>query len=207
MTHTLHRLGTEGNLSNDFPMLCMAAQGLNTEGSKRKLREFLRIGSRHNPVNMGEMKYGNMYSHSVEEIVENASSIVHVLFDNEAQVVAFMKDLKQADLGLSVVISGLFSVVNKCAKEAGLKPHTVEYSLGVWGNTERLPVPEVLEVTTMCGHGLLSSNLVKSLVNDIKSGAKTSDVAAKELARSCCCGVFNPTRASQLLSIAAKRQS
>ncbi len=206
MTHTLHRLGTEGNLSSDFPMLCMAAQGFNTEGSKPKLQEFLRIALRHNPVNLGEMKYGNMYSHSVEQVVENASAIVHALFDNEAAVVAFMKDLKQADLGLSVVISGLFSAVNRCAKEAGLKPHTVEYSLGIWGNTQRLPEPQVLEVTTMCGHGLLSSNLVKSLVNDIRSGAKTADVAARELARSCCCGVFNPTRASQLLLAAAKRQ-
>jgi len=205
MTHTLHRQGNEENLSNDFPMLCIAAQGFNTEGSRPKLQEFLRIALRHNPINLGEMKYGNMYSHSAEQVVENASGIVHALFDNEAAVVAFMNDLKEADLGLSVVISGLFSTVRKCAQKAGLTPHTIEYSLGVWGNTARLPEPEVLQVTTMCGHGMLSSNLVRSLIEDIKSGAKTADTAARELARSCCCGIFNTTRASQLLSAAGRR--
>ena len=204
MTHTLHRRGTEANLSGDFPMLCMPAQGFNTEGSKPKLQEFLRIALRHNPANLGEMKYGNMYSHSPELVVENASGIVHAMFDNEAAVVAFMKDLKKADLGMSVVISGLFPAVKRCAQEAGLTPHTIEYSLGIWGNTARLPEQEVLQVTTMCGHGMLSSNLVRSLVAEVKSGKKTPDAAAKELARLCCCGVFNPTRASQLLATAAE---
>lgn len=204
MTHTLHRRGTEENLSGDFPMLSMAAQGFNTEGSREKLQQYLKIAMRHNPANLGEMKFGNMYSHGADAVMENACGIVHALFDNEAAVVAFMKDLKAADLGLSVVISGLFSAVQRCAAQAGLKPHTIEYSLGIWGNTDRLPEDEILEVTTMCGHGMLSSNLVKELIEDIKSGAKTPDAAAKQLAASCCCGVFNPTRAAQLLAAAAR---
>ncbi len=205
MTHTLHRRGTDTNLSGDFPMLCIPAQGFNTAGSKPKLQEFLKIALRHNPVNLGEMKYGNMYSHSQEQVVENASGIAHAVFDNEAAVVAFMRDLKVADIGLSVVISGLFTAVNRCAQEAGLKPHTVEYSLGIWGNTDRLPEPEILEVTTMCGHGMISSNMVTSLVSEIKNGTKTADATAKELARSCCCGVFNPERATALLQVMAAK--
>jgi hypothetical protein len=184
-------------------MLCMAAQGFNTEGSRAKLQEYLKIALRHHPVNLGEMKFGNMYSHDAEQVVENASGIVHALFDNEDAVVAFMKDLKDADIGLSVVISGLFSAVKRCAAKAGLTPHTIEYSLGVWGNTSLLPDEKILQVTTMCGHGMLSSNLVASLVEDIKSGAKTPEAAAKQLAASCCCGVFNPTRAASLLAAAA----
>ena len=205
MTHTLHRRGTETNLSNDFPMLSMAAQEFNTEGSKEKLQQFLKIALEHHPVNLGEMKYGNMYSHDQEHVVVNASGIVHALFDNEDDVIAFMRDLKQADIGLSVVISGLFSAVRRCASEAGLTPHTMEYSLGIWGNTSRLPEPEVLEVTTMCGHGMISSNLVRSLIADIRGGKTTANAAATRLAASCCCGVFNPTRAKELFAASASK--
>ena len=203
MTHTLHRRGTAESLSDDYVLLCMPEPGINDSGSPPKLREFLRIAMRHNPKNIGEMAFGNMYSHKSEEVIANAQKIVHAVYDNSAAVVQVLKELKEADLGLSVVVSGILDSVNDCCQKAGLKRHTVEFSLGIWGKTEKLPSNDILEVTTMCGHGLVPTNLVESLVEDIKNGRKKPEDAAKELAVHCCCGIFNPTRATKLLAAMA----
>jgi len=88
-------------------------------------------------------------------------------------------------------------------KKPGLKRHTVELSLGVWGKVEKLESQEVLEVTTMCGHGLVAGNLVKTLVDDIRKGRTTARQASEELAKQCVCGVFNAPRAEELLKSAA----
>ena len=203
MTHTLHRRGTAENLSNDYVLLCMAEPGINDEGSVPKLKEFLQIAMRHDPKNIGEMAYGNMYSHKTEDVITNASKIVHAVYDTPEAVIEALKDLKEADLGLSVVVSGILDNVNECCQKAGLKRHTVNFSLGIWGKTKKLPSDEVLQVTTMCGHGLVPANLVTSLVEDIKKGNKKAEDASKELARHCCCGIFNPLRAAKLLAAMA----
>ena len=57
----------------------------------------------------------------------------------------------------------------------------------------------------MCGHAMLASNLVKSLVNDIKEGETTAEEAGKELAKICECGIFNPSRAAELLRAMASK--
>ena len=36
MTHTLHRRGSEKSLERDYVLLCMAAKGINEEGSQEK---------------------------------------------------------------------------------------------------------------------------------------------------------------------------
>jgi len=203
MTHTLHRRGSAESLSNDFPMLSIRAMGFNDEGSDEKLEQFLRIAVRHNPVNIGAVSLGNMFSHEAEEIIAKAHGVVHAVFDNPHAVVACLRDLKAADVGMSVVVSGILDEVNKCCKDAGLKRHTVEFSLGVWGETDRLPPEEVLEVATMCGHGLVAAGLVTDMVEQIRTGARTAEDAAKELTRQCTCGVFNPVRAAKLLSAMA----
>jgi len=200
MTHTLHRRGTAESLSEDYVLLCMAEPGINDDGSAPKLQEFLRIAMRHNPKNIGEMTFGNMYNHKPEEVIDNAQKIAHAVFDNAEVVTQVLKELKDANLGLSVVVSGILDSVNECCQKAGLKRHTVEFSLGIWGKTERLPSNDILQVTTMCGHGLVPSNLVKSLMEDIQKGIRSPEDAAKELAAQCCCGVFNPTRATKLLA-------
>ena len=74
MTHTLHRRGSEENLKRDYVLLCMAAKGINEKGSEEKMREFLRINLRHNPVNMGDMRTGNMYNVPVDEILKKVTS-------------------------------------------------------------------------------------------------------------------------------------
>ena len=203
MTHSLHRTGTEENLSNDFIVFAMSGKGVNEAGSGEKMREFYRITRKHNPINMGDMKTGNWFIVPENKIVGNIqdTSIVHAVYKDMDTVSAVIKDLIEADLGLSIVISGLLAPIkNECQKQ-GLKPapHTVEYSLGIFGKTTLLPTEGVLEVGTMCGHGQVAFGLIQEAVIDIKAGKTTPEMAAKRLAEPCVCGIFNPERAKELL--------
>jgi len=201
MTHTLHRQGNKESLAKDYIFLCMAAKGFNEDGADEKMREFLRIMMRHNPVNAGDMQSGNMFNSNMDDILTKvtSTSIVHGVFIDSDTATKVLQELKDADLGMSVVVSGPFDSVDCICKAAGLSPHSLDFSGGIWGNTKKLPPKEVQEVTTMCGHGMVASNLVKSLVDDLKAGQITADEAGKELAKQCACGIFNPARASELL--------
>ncbi len=203
MTHSLQRRGTAESLSKDYVMLSVPTVGINDSGYIPKLQEFLRIALRHNPQNIGSKK-GSIYRYTVEEVIAGARGMVHAVFDNPQAVTQVLRELKEADLGMSVVVSGIIDSVNECCQKAGLKLHTVELSLGIWGKIEKLPSNDILEVTTMCGHGLVSANLVNSLVGEIKAGAKTPEDAAKELTPNCTCGIFNPARAAKLLAAMTK---
>ncbi len=203
MTHTLHRRGTVENLSGDYTMLIIPAMGINDTDSDPKMQEFLRIAMRHDPKNIGSVSM-NMYSHKPEEVIASAHKVAHAVFDNPKAVTEVLRELKEVDLGMSVVVGGIFDSVNECCHKAGLNRHTVEFSLGIWGKTERLPSNDILEVTTMCGHGMVSTGLVKTFVEDIKKGIRSPENAGRELAPHCCCGVFNPSRAAKLLAAMAE---
>ena len=204
MTHTLHRRGTAESLSEDYVMLMIQAVGVNEDGAVPKMQEFLRIALRHNPKNIGSVSMGGMID-KPEEVIANLEKIGHAVFDNKEAVTAVLKELKEADLGISVVVSGIFENVDECIEKAGLKHHTANFSLGIWGRTEKLPSNDILEITTMCGHALIASNLVKAMVAEIKAGTKTPEAAAKVLMPQCACGVFNPARAAKLLVAMAKK--
>jgi len=202
MTHTLHRRGTPESLSEDYVMLMIHAVGVNDENTAPKFQEFLRIALRHNPVNIGSVSMGGMMERK-DEVIANAQKIGHAVFDNPQAVTDMLNELKKADLGMSVVVSGIYENVDKCMEKAGLKHHTGNFSLGIWGKTEKLPPNDILEVTTMCGHALISANLVRAMVQDIKAGTKTPEEAAKILAPQCACGVFNTKRAAKLMAAMA----
>jgi len=203
MSHTLHRQGTMENLADDYVILAMSAKGINEKDSAAKLQEFLRIALHYNPVNVGDIKTGNMYQGDPEQIIQQIkdTSIVHAAFTDPNTVAEVLQKVKEADLGMSVVVSGLFEPVRGCCHRIGQRPapHTVEYSLGVWGQTDRLPEDFVLEISTMCGHGMVSFNLVLDAIEGVKSGRVSPEEAARRLAEPCVCGVFNPSRAAELL--------
>lgn len=207
MTHTLHRQGTKESLDKDFIFLCMAAKGINEDGADEKMREFLRIMMRHNPVNAGDMRSGNIFNSNMDDILSKVSStsIVHGVFTDSDTATKVLQDLKDADLGMSVVVSGPFDSVDCICEKAGLKPHSADFSAGIWGNTKKLPPKEVQEVTTMCGHAMVASNLVREMVKEIKARTKTPEEAAKVLVPQCACGIFNPDRAAKLLAAMAKK--
>jgi len=206
MTHSLHRQGTRENLSRDFPLVAVAAHGINDKGAGPKLGKFLEICWRHGPVNLGDMKQGSIFTYDAEQIYKNVSdtTIVECVFDDLNKVEAVLRDLRKEDLGMPVVVTGLTDKVRGCCQKVGLQIHTIAQSLGVWGKTELLPRKEILEITTMCGHAMVSSRYVEKMIEDIKKGKTTPEKAAKKLAKPCECGIFNPTRAAELLAAVKK---
>jgi hypothetical protein len=202
MTHTLHRKGTSDNLGNDYVVFGITAQTVNAKGSASLFGKFADIVLKYNPVSFGDMKTGNQFGVGVEAI--NAgykdNTIVHAVFTDQDTVAQVLKELAEANLGISIVVSGLLEQVGECCHKAGIEPHTVEHSLGIFGRTDLLPETEVLEISTMCGHGMVAFSLVKDLAAKVKKGRMTSAQAAQELARMCHCGVFNPARAEAIIN-------
>jgi hypothetical protein len=92
-----------------------------------------------------------------------------------------------------------------CCNAAGVARHSAGYSLGFEGKTEHLPNSDVLALSTMCGHGMVSMSLAKKMIDWVKEGRRTPDEAAVVLTRFCSCGVFNPSRAKRLLEEARER--
>jgi hypothetical protein len=208
MTHSLHRRGDLQSLKEDFVVLGCPATGVNKKGSAPKTQKFLSICYKHGPINLGDMKTGNIYNTTMDDILSHVTdgTIVQCTFDNREKIVALLKDLKENRPGISVIISGVTDVVQQCMEEAGLGPiHSLEYSLGTWGRTERLPDYEILKTVTMCGHAMISSDLVRKLIRDIKRGRRTIEEAVLEMAKACTCGNYNLTRGAQLLKEALPR--
>jgi hypothetical protein len=165
------------------------------------MRKFFEILKKYPAVNFGDVKTGSRFNNDWQTIHDGYKdqSVAHYVFSDAEAVAKILKELKEADLGLSVIVSGVFEKVGELCRQAGLPMHTVEYSGGVMGRTERLPMGPVLSITTMCGHGLVSANLVKKMATQVKKGKKSLSEAAAELAKPCMCGVFNAERAERLL--------
>jgi hypothetical protein len=202
MTHMLHRTGDADSLREDYPMLAIRAKGFNDEGNDWRLRKILEIAARHPIVNFSDDKTGSKFTAGLQEILQSDKTdlpMVQMVFTSKEDMTRFMEDLKAEDLGISVVASGLFEEIFQCCRKAGLRPHSVHYSLGVHGRVEKLPSKEAMDITTMCGHALVSKNLVTKLVADIKEGKATGSSAAETLAKDCICGILNPVRAAKIL--------
>jgi hypothetical protein len=217
MTNTLHRYGNAESFNDDYIVFAIPARGINDKNAVEKQRRFLEIARKYNPVNMGDASHGAVFRPSKElnpsvhwrrdhqpdfDAVLNCvscPSTVSAVFENSDTVVAFVKELKQADLGLSINISASLDKAQECARRAGLERHSVEYSLGFFGQTDRMAGRNTLEIATMCGHGMLSFSFVQKIVEWVKQGRRTPEQAAATLARLCSCGIFNPSRACRLI--------
>ena len=201
MTHTLHRRGSEKELQKDFVILAMAARGVNREGAAPKLARALEIFAAHHPVNYGNVA-GNSLTKPLAELVAltRDNTVSPAVFRSVEDVTAVLADLRKEDLGISIVVSGLFEEVRRACCDNHLKPHTVNLSLGVFGKTEKLPAEPILEIASMCGHNMISFGLIQKFVTDIEEGWTTPELAAKKIAAGCRCGVFNWERAARVLA-------
>ncbi len=203
MTNTLHRLGTTESLTRDFVMLAMATQGVNEKGAAPKLRQMGEIVARHSPANMGDEGNGGVYTGvPVAKILDGMrdGTYLGAVFVEKGQLVEVLQALRSADTGISVVVSAPFEQLFSAASEAGLKAHTVHMSLGLFGKKELLPPQKVLEVVTMCGHGMVCPKMVQKLAGKVEAGEMSAENAGKRLASTCTCGIFNPVRAAEILA-------
>ena len=108
----------------------------------------------------------------------------------------FVKAVRAADLGLCVNISTSIDGAEQCCHAAGIPRHSVGYSLGFQGKTEKLPNSQVLMLTTMCGHGM---NFDQPGQEDDRLGKRGPAHAVTYMARFCSCGVYNPSRAKRII--------
>jgi hypothetical protein len=204
MSHALHRHGTTEQLQNDYTFYARASRYVNRDGCGPKLRKILSIAlSEPNLINYGSSQAGKSYEAGLKPdeyaaTLDKAYGVAGCFSDKEA-VRSFLKKLKEADTGISIVISGLIDEVAQIAKEIGLKPHTAFLSLGVHGKRALLPEDEVQQVTTMCGHGMIGSKLTKVVMDRVKRGKITPEKGAHLLAQPCPCGIFNTTRCRTIL--------
>jgi hypothetical protein len=206
MTHTLHRTGSPESLSRDYVLLFMPSKDINHVGSGPKLRRMLEICLENGAIRIGDCRLGNQYYQGgVDKLLAHVEdrAVVHGVFNAPDKVVAALKQLKAEDLGLSVVVSGLFDQVRECCGKSGLTPHTVNNTLGRWGQTDRLPPQDVLELNTMCGHGMVTVKLIEDTAAKVKSGEMTPEQGAERLFKPCMCGIFNADRAARLLTAMA----
>jgi hypothetical protein len=227
MTHTNHRRGSRESLSRDFVILSMIEP---TSGAQRsyggpleeRVRRFLEICGRHGPVALAarargrrlrylkgwteEMNSGVHRASTLEEVMrceEIEGGVGHAVYTDREAVIEVLRELREADLGLSIVVSGVFDEVFKACRRAGLKPHTVNMSLGTWGKVELLPDETILELCTMCGHAMISRKLAETMIERVAAGTMTPEAAAVELGKQCTCNVFNTVRALEIINRAA----
>ena len=134
------------------------------------------------------------------------SSVVSAVYTDVEDVVSLVGDLKgewlaenqERGLPISIVLSGLFDDVRECCRRTESQEHTFLHSLGFFGKVEKLPTEEELELLTMCGHGLISTNRIRHMVEEVKEGLAPED-AARHMARPCVCGIVNCKRAESVL--------
>jgi len=224
MTNTLHRYGAPETLEDDYIVFAMAARGVNDDGSVVKFQKFLELARQHGPINIGDATEGGVYRPSKklnplahwfrkderdpDGLVRNIrqATVVSAVFDNPEALTAFLADVKEADLGLSVNVSALTERADALARQAGITRHSVEYSLGFFGALDKLPDRATLSIATMCGHGMISFNLAKKMIDWVKQGRRSPEEASTYMARFCTCGIFNTTRSCRILDECAHRR-
>jgi len=217
MTNTLHRYGDSASFFDDYVIFAIPSRGKNDKGSLPKLKQFLEMALPFKPVNMGDALNGGALrprrdmsptSHWKRDMTPDFRGVIDGLtgpttvaavFDDRVHAEDFVKAVKAADLGLCINISTSIDGAEQCCHAACQPRHSVGYSLGFEGKTEKLPNTQVLALSTMCGHGMISSSLAKKMIDWVKEGRRTPEQAVTYMARFCSCGVYNPARAKRIL--------
>jgi len=226
MTNTLHRYSEHyapepppnpAPVRDDYIVFAMSSRGANDDNLVEKYRTFLRLALKHNPVNVGDATKGgiirprqdmNPTAHwrrdqrpDPEQVIGEIEghTTVAAVFDNYDAMQAFVQEVRTADLGISINISAPIDEAQRCCRETGITRHSVEYSLGFRGRLDKLPDATTLELSTMCGHGMVSANFSRKMLEWVKENRRSPEEAARYMARFCICGVFNITRAERII--------
>jgi hypothetical protein len=217
MTNTLHRLGSAESFNDDFIVFAIPTKVKKDPDAVPKLRKFLELALEFNPVNLGDARHGGAIRPS-----KNLGPISHwkrnnkpdfrkvidgitvpttcaAVFDKEENAQKFVRRVKEEDFGISVNISTSISGAVECCQCAEIARHSVGYSLGFEGKTEKMPDVDTAMLSTMCGHGMISHSLAKKMICFVKENRRSPEEAAAILTRFCSCGVFNPSRAKRIL--------
>src|SRR5512142_3123852 len=113
MTHTLHRSGSIESLRSDYVWLMYQAKGVNDTNIKPKAEEFIAAAEAVGCENWGDVKSGSIVELGVDHVKEHVSdrSRLRGVFTSREQMAGFLRNIKEREVGLSVVISGLLDEV------------------------------------------------------------------------------------------------
>ena len=220
MTNTLHRFGTADSFVDDFVIIAIPTKGKKaTWDPLPGLKKVLQIALEYHPVNIGDALNGGGYRPTrhkwaiehfnhrkpkpdFQTVIDGITkpTTFAAIFDNADNAKAFVKRIKEEDLGLSINISSSLQNALDCADYAGIKRHSVGYSLGFEGMKDNIPNRHVMMLSTMCGHGMISQAFAKKMVDWVKEDRATPDEAVAAMGRFCSCGIFNPTRAKRIMA-------
>jgi hypothetical protein len=180
----------------EIVVLCMVHQK-QKEQKREALKEVIRTVMRYHTENI----MLSTLSMREDEIVSRSAELrlTTAVFTNKEDVIQLLKEIKSKSYGISVVLSALFKDVREICQSVGLREHTYNISLGIFGKTDLLSDEKTLEITTQCGHGMISPYLVKEIVKKIKKHKMTPDEGAAIVAKPCVCGIVNPKRTERIL--------
>ena len=217
MTNTLHRFGNAQSFKDDFIVFAIPTKVKKDPDAVPKLHRFLELALEFKPVNLGDSLHGGAIrpskhlgplAHWIRDNKPDFQAVIKgvdvactcaAVFDSKDAAEKFVKRVKEEELGLSVNISTSIDGAVECCDYADLSRHSIGYSLGFEGKTEKLPDAQTASLSTMCGHGMISASLAKKMICFVKENRRTPEQAAAVLARFCSCGIFNPSRAKRLL--------
>jgi len=203
VTHTLHREGSDESLKDDYLLLITPAMKFNDKGAAGKIKKLIDIVFDVGPTNYGCYEKGqNILSGIDVQTIKDATkdnSRIRCVFNSKEKFKEVIRRVVKEDLGLSVTVSGLQSSVKEVLDELNIDAHSINIAMGTYGKTEKLPDENFRMITTMCGHGMVSPELVKDIIIRVKRGKISVSEAAITLSKPCACGVFNQERAARLL--------
>ncbi len=217
MTNTLHRFGDAASFSDDYIVFAIPSKSNKDPNALPKLHRFLEIAMEYKPVNLGDARHGGALrssknlaptAHWNRDMKPDFQAVIKGLtvpttcaavFDNADAAEQFVKRIKEENLGMSVNISTSIEGAERCCNYACIDRHSVGYSLGFEGKTEKIPNSQVATLSTMCGHGMISHSLAKKMIDFVKENRRSPEQAATYLSRFCSCGIFNPSRAKRIL--------
>ncbi len=217
MTNTLHRFGDAESFYDDYIVFAIPSKTNKDPNALPKLRRFLEIALEYKPVNLGDARHGGALrasknlgpmAHWNRDIKPDFQAVIEGLtvpttcaavFDNPTAAEQFVKRVKEENFGMSVNISTSIEGAERCCNYACIDRHSIGYSLGFEGRTEKIPNSQVAMLSTMCGHGMISHSLAKKMIDFVKENRRTPEQAVTYLSRFCSCGIFNPARAKRIL--------
>jgi hypothetical protein len=198
MTHTLNRRGLSETHPGEEMVVLFMIQRQEKDKKMSGMVPILETVLKYKPVNIIGAPMG-LTEEQIRELVPRAG-IVTAVFNNRDDVQKIIAEVKEKKLGISMVLSGLFSDVRCLCQANDLKEHTYNISLGIFGKTKKLPNEKTLEIVTQCGHALISPFMVKDIIKKIKRGKITPEEGAQVLIKPCVCGIGNPRRMEKLLA-------
>ena len=203
MTHTLHREGSCESLKDDYLLLITPAMKFNDKGAAEKIKKLIDIVFDVGPTNYGsyEKRQNILAGLDIQSIKDSTkdNSRIRCVFGDKEKFREVIRRIVKADLGLSVTVSGLQASVKEVLDELNIDAHSINIAMGTYGKTEKLPDENFRMITTMCGHAMISPDLVKDMIIKIKRGKISIKEAAIVLSKPCICGIFNHERAAKLL--------